>query len=104
VKNPKEVFMKVSSEIDSHFESKIQIASVKEGGNSTWAEKEGTQESSIRLTFYQESGRFDRSSSSELPLWGLKELMQAAAAHDMLSKADLAEIIGCLVASVFRQS
>ncbi len=81
----------------------IHIAQVTKGGNSSWGDKEGYKEDSVRLAWYNKDGGFDPISSAELPVWGLKELVQEAAKRDMLSKSDLAEIIGHLTASVYRQ-
>jgi hypothetical protein len=96
--------MKTSEEFDNPNGGKIHIAEVKKGGNSSWGERKGCNEDSIRLAWYNKDGGFDPISSAELPLWGLKDLVQEAAKRNMLSKADLAEIIGHLTASVYRQS
>ena len=96
--------MKVSGEFDSLYGSKVQIARVKDGGNGSWAEKEDRQDDSVRLAWYTEKGAFDPISSAELPLWGLKELVVAATKQDMFPKADLAEMIGILTSSLYRQT
>ena len=95
--------MKVSSEMESLYGSKIQIASINDGGNSSWGEKEEYEDNSIRLAWHKEDGGFDPISSAELPIWGLKALVIAAASKDMINKADLAELIGSLTSSIFRQ-
>ena len=84
--------------------SKIHIAEVRRGGNSSWAEKDGNQDDSIRLAWYNQNNRFDPISSAELPIWGLLELVQEAAKRDMFSKSQLAETIAQLTASVYRQT
>ena len=96
--------MKVSGEFESRFGSKVQLADTRAGGNSSWGEKSGNGESSIRLAWYNENGGFDPISSAELPLWGLMELIERAAKSDMLSKPELAEIVGYLTASIYRRS
>ena len=58
---------------------------------------------SVRLAWYKADGGFDQISSAELPMWGLKELITAAAKNDLLSKAELAELIGILTTSIYRQ-
>lgn len=95
--------MKVTKEIVISDRGKIQIARIRDGGNSSWGEKSGEQEDSIRLAWQKESGGFDPISSAELPLWGLQELLRVAAQNDMFSQADLAEMIGHLTSSVYRQ-
>ncbi len=95
--------MKVSEEFDNPEGGKIQIAHVSDNGNSSWGEKDGCREDSVRLAWYNEQGGFDPISSAELPLWGLKNLLKAAAERDMYTKAELAEMIGLLTASVYRQ-
>lgn len=95
--------MKVSEEFDTINKGRIQIAKNSDGGNSSWGNKDGYNDDSIRLAWYRESGGFDPISSAELPMWGLKELMKAAAQRDMLSKSDTAELIGYLTASIYRQ-
>ena len=57
----------------------------------------------MRLAWYRKSGGFDPISSAEVPIWGLFELVKAAAQRDMLSKAETAELIGYLAASISRQ-
>ena len=96
--------MKTSEDFACSNGGRIHIGEVKKGGNSSWGEKEGYKEDSIRLAWYNKDGGFDPISSAELPLWGLKELVQEVAKRDMISKADLAEIIGQLTASVYRQT
>lgn len=95
--------MKASKTIKNKYGSEIEIAQCKNGGNSSWGEKSGDAEDSIRLGWYNEEGRFDPISSAELPLWGLKDIIQKAAEYDMFSKSDLSEIIGSLTASIYRQ-
>jgi hypothetical protein len=95
--------MKVSEEFDTQHGGKIQVAKNSDGGNSSWGNKEEYSEDSIRLAWYKEKGGFDPISSAELPMWGLKELMKVAAQKDMLSKSDVAELIGYLTASIYRQ-
>ena len=96
--------MEVSSEIECLHGSIIQIAKVSDGGNSSWGKKKGVEEDSIRLAWYNKYGGFDPYSSAELPLWGLKEIIQAAAQNDMFSIDDLKKIIVSLTASIERQS
>jgi len=96
--------MKVSHEYDTMHGGKVQVARTKDGGNSSWGEKDGLQEDSVRLAWYKEGGGFDPISSAELPMWGLKELMLCASNRDMLPKSDLAELIGNLTASIYRQT
>lgn len=95
--------MKSSEEFGTQHGGQIHIAEVKKGGNSSWGEKGGYSEDSVRLAWYNSDGRFDPISSAELPLWGLKELVQEAAKRDMFTKAELAEIIGQVTASIYRQ-
>lgn len=82
---------------------KIDIAQNSKCGNSSWGIKERYEDDSIRLAWYNEKGGFDPISSSELPLWGLKELMKAAVQRDMMQKSDIAELIGLLTSSIYRQ-
>ena len=96
--------MVTTEEFATSFGGKIHIAEVKKGGNASWAEKNGTKEDSIRLAWYNSNGRFDPFSSAELPLWVLQELLQEASKRDMFCKSELAEMIGQLTASIYRQS
>lgn len=95
--------MKVSEEFETKHGGKIQVAKNSDGGNSSWGNKDDYKQDSIRLAWYRESGGFDPISSAELPIWGLVELVKAAAQRDMLSKAETAELIGYLTASIYRQ-
>ena len=95
--------MKISEELETKNGGKIQIAKNSEGGNSSWGIKDGYQDDSIRLAWYKKSGGFDPISSAELPIWGLKELVKVVAQKDMLTKSDIAELIGDLAASISRQ-
>ena len=88
--------MKVSDEYDSKYGSKIQVADTRKGGNSSWAEKSGDSESSIRLAWHNESGGFDPISSAELPMWGLFELIKRTAKNDLLPQVEIAELSGYL--------
>jgi hypothetical protein len=87
--------MKISSEIRLDERSRIQIADASNGGNSSWAVKSGNQDSSIRLAWYNE-GQFDPISSAELPIWGLVELVEAAAEHNLFSSVQIEELVNCL--------
>lgn len=62
-------------------------------GESSW--KDGTK--SIRLRWDREGGGFDPISSSELPVWGLKELVLTAASQRLLTPDDVTELIKELV-------
>ena len=95
--------MKVTETIKYKNGSKIHIAETSKGGNSSWGEKEGYESDSIRLAWYNDDGKFDPYSSSELPLNALKDLLKEAVLRDMYSKADVADMIGCLTASIYRQ-
>ena len=95
--------MKISEELNTLNGGKIQIAKNIDGGNSSWGEKENYLDESVRLAWYNEKGDFDPISSAELSMWGLKELMKVVAQKDMLSKAETAELIGYLTASIYRQ-
>lgn len=96
--------MRTSEQFQNPNGGRIDVAKVEDGGNSSWGEKEGRTESSIRLAWHKEDGGFDPISSAELPLWGFKDLINAAADRDMYGKAELAEMIGHLTASLYRQS
>jgi hypothetical protein len=93
-----------SETLDRYNAGKIHIAQVRNGGNASWAVKDGSNEDSVRLAWYNQNGRFDPFSSAELPLWGLLDLVQEAAKRDMFSKSQLAETIDQLTASVYRQT
>ena len=94
--------MKVSSEYESKHGSKVQIANNKDGGNSSWGEKEGYDDSSVRLAWSNSNGGFDPISSAELPMWGLVELTKAAAQNDLFNNSECAELLGYLTASIYR--
>ncbi len=94
--------MKVSSEYDSQYGSKVQIADNKKKGNSSWGEKDDYKDSSVRLAWSNNNGGFDPISSAELPMWGLIELTKAAAQNDLLNKSECAELIGYFTASIYR--
>jgi len=95
--------MKVSEEFETKHGGKIQIAKISDGGNSSWGNKDGYKQDSIRLAWYRESGGFDPISSAEVPIWGLFELVKVASQKDMLTKAEIAELIGNLTSSIYRQ-
>ena len=96
--------MKTSEQFENPNGGRIDIARVEDGGNSSWGEKEGRNESSIRMAWHNDEGKYDPISSAELPLWGFKDLINAAADRDMYGRADLAEMIEHLAASIRRQS
>ena len=97
--------MKVSETIDfdNNKKAKIQFAEVAKGGNSSWGEKEGYSANSIRLSWYNENGKFDPYSSSEVPIDALKVLLQEVVKRDMYSKSDLADMIGTLTSAIYRK-
>lgn len=95
--------MKVSQEFPCEDRCKIQIADKRKNGNSSWAEKTENTESSVRLAWYNDNGGFDPISSAELPIWGLLELIKVTAKEDLMERDELAEVIGYLTASLYRQ-
>ena len=95
--------MKISEQFENPNGGKIQIAEVSKGGNSSWGKKSGKSDNSIRLAWY-DGAKFDPISSAELPLWGLKDLLREAVKRDMYNKSDLAEMIGQLTSSIYRQT
>ena len=76
--------------------------SSRKNGNSSWGVKDNRSENSIRLA-WRNNGRFDPISSAELPIYGLKLLVETAARHDMFSSSDLADIINELQKSQTKQ-
>ena len=95
--------MRYSENFATEHGGRIEIADTKKGGNSSWGIKEGYDQNSIRLAWYNDAGGFDPISSAELPIWGLKELIIAATDRDMLEISDLAKVISSLSASITRQ-
>ena len=94
--------MKISKRINQQT-CYIHIADSKKGGNSSWAEKSNKCETSIRLAWYSEDGVFDPISSSELPMWGLINLMQVSAQEDLIEQEDIIAIMDDLLKSLDRQ-
>lgn len=94
--------MKVSKTIKSKHGSKIQIADNRYDGNSSWGEKGGHDEPSIRLAWFNENGRFDPISSAEVPIWGIIEMLKKASENDLFSKEESAEMIGFLTSAIYR--
>lgn len=90
--------MKVSDEINYKFGSKIQFAIISNGGESSWK-----NDDSVRLAWYNDAGKFDPISSSELPIWSLKDIINECANRDMFNKAEIASMIGQLTSSLYRQ-
>lgn len=90
--------MKISEEIQHTHNSKIQFAILENDGEASWR-----GESSVRLAWFGQDGKFDPYSSSELPFWALKDVIIETVKRDIFSKSELAEIIGFLEASIYRQ-
>jgi hypothetical protein len=95
--------MKYNESIATLHGGRIEIADTPKGGNSSWGIKEKYDQSSVRLAWYNDGGRFDPISSAELPIWGLKELMIAAADRNMIDASDIAKIMTSLSISLTRQ-
>lgn len=95
--------MKVLKKIIHKHGSEIHLAKVCEGGNASWGAS-GDPKDSIRLAWYKENPRkFDPISSGELPIWGLKDILEVAAQEDMFSKSELAEMIGQLTSAIYKK-
>lgn len=84
--------MKVTETVKYKHGSKIHIAEVAKGGNSSWGEKEGYQSDSIRLAWYGDDGKFDPFSSSEIPIDALKDLFKEAVKRNMYNQEDIVDI------------
>jgi len=96
--------MKVSKQFESLYGSLIQIADVKKNGNSSWGEKEGYADNSVRLAWYTDDEKFDPISSAELPIWGLIKLLKASSESNLLSVEQSSEIIGYLNDAIYRKT
>ncbi len=102
--------MIISSTESGPHGSTVEIADIRKrsekssrkNGNSSWGAKDNHSESSIRLA-WRNNGRFDPISSAELPMYGLKLLVETAARHDMFSRSDLTDIINELQKSLAMQ-
>lgn len=81
----------------------IQFAMQGEDGNSSAGEKYGFSEDAVRLAWWNEEGVFDPISSSEIPKWGILDLVELCAEHDFFEKKDLYTLIGLLTESLERQ-
>ncbi len=68
-------------------------------GESSWDEGE----TSIRLRYNGETGRFSPHGSSELPLCYLQPLIESAAQYDLLSPKECASMIQALADSIKRK-
>lgn len=91
--------MKETEKIPTQANGEIHFALLKDGGHSSWSD----EDSSVRLAWKNKStGKFDPISSSELPLWGLVELVKETAKRDGFSKADASAMIGELTAQIYR--
>lgn len=95
--------MKISSTEQGIYGGQVEIANTRKGGNSSWGVKDGRSEDSIRLAWRSDEGRFDPISSAELPMWGLKLLVEKAANHDLINSKDITDIIAALNSSIARQ-
>lgn len=95
--------MKISSVEQGAYGSKVEIADTRNGGNSSWGVKDGLSQDSIRLAWRSDKGRFDPISSAELPMWGLKLIIETTAKHDLLAPKELTDIIAALNSSIARQ-
>jgi hypothetical protein len=82
---------------------RIQFAIPSEGGNSSAGEKYDLKEKSVRLAWWRADGRFDPISSSELPYWGILDVIEACAAKDFFAPRDIESIIEALEKSLKRQ-
>lgn len=71
-----------------------------EVGGATW----NPQETSVRNRYPTSDGRFNRHSSSEIPLDDLEPILAAVASHDLISPDMAARIIESLARSIERQS
>ncbi|GEM_PF-2087288 len=85
--------MQVHKSIGTKHGGKIEF------GQGSWDD----EESSVRLRWDRDDGGFDPISSSEVPLWGLRELVCECAKRDMLPASDALRMIESLVAMLRRQ-
>jgi hypothetical protein len=89
--------MKIMEEFEVCYDGKIQIAQRSKGVYSNWP----VDDDSIRLAWYK-SGKFDPISSSELPIWGLKDLRIEVVNRYMFSREYLANLVGILVVKLLK--
>ncbi|MHB8067411.1 MAG: hypothetical protein ACYDIC_05880 [Desulfobaccales bacterium] len=82
---------------------RIEFAIPSEGGNSSAGEKRDFKEKSVRLAWWRAGGRFDPFSSSELPDWGILDVIEACAAKDFFGPEELKTILKALTESRDRQ-
>jgi hypothetical protein len=78
--------MNVNKTIQLGNQCKIEL------GKSTWDK----DEDSIRLRFENSNGGFNPHASSELPIWGLNELMKAWIGHGEVNSQQAGELIKLL--------
>lgn len=81
----------------------IEFAIPDQGGNSSAGVRHNYIEKSVRLAWWRDDGGFDPISSSELPDWGVMDVMEACAANDFFSPQQIAQIIKVLSESLDRQ-
>ena len=83
---------------------KIEFAIPESGGNSSAGEKYNFTEKSVRLSWWNNEGRFDPISSGELPEWALMDVVEACAKKDFLTTEQAATLICELSESIKRQN
>ena len=96
--------MKVTDEFDIDNGGKIQFGLTRDGGTSSYGKKVGKPSDAVRVARWKDDRSFDPISTAELSFPRLKQVLIASAERDVFSKADLAEMIGALTGSIYRQT
>jgi len=91
--------MQVNETIQIKGGGELQFGIVEHGGHSSWKESDN----SIRLAWRTKDGGFDPISSSEMPIWGLVEMVCAAAERDVFDTCQLADMVADLAAALYRR-
>lgn len=82
---------------------RIEFAIPSEGGNSSAGQKHNFPEKAVRLAWWRADGGFDPFSTSELPAWGILDVIEACAAKDFFGLEELESILKALTESRDRQ-